>query len=196
MKNRNLLSTCLVLVTSTALLCGSSVRGATNQILGWNNLGMHCMDSDYSVFSILPPYNTIEAQLIVAGVLVTNGTGYSLTYQAVTDPNGSFNSTAMGKGNYYTYAKALYGATLAPEGGLAGWSMPGVSNIAQGMLFEKTNHPAAGVSTPVNWYRAEGIPISPYDDNGLKNPYPLMRIIARNSSSQPIATNDVVLPVS
>jgi hypothetical protein len=102
----------------------------------------------------------------------------------------------MGKGNYYSYAKALFGPTLPPEGGLAGWSMPGISNSPQTMLFEQTNHPAAGVSTPVNWFRAEGIPISPYDDNGLKNPYPLMRIIARNSSNQPIATNDIVLPVS
>jgi hypothetical protein len=23
-------------------------------VTGWNNLGMHCMDSDYSVMSILP----------------------------------------------------------------------------------------------------------------------------------------------
>ncbi len=34
---------------------------------------MHCMDSDYSVFSILPPYNTIQAHLINAsGQLVKN----------------------------------------------------------------------------------------------------------------------------
>ncbi len=157
---------------------------------------MHCMDSDYSVFSILPPYNTIEANLIVGGKLVTNGTGYSVTYHAVADPDGSFNSTAMGKGNYYTYATALYGATLAPEGGLAGWSMPGVSNRPMAMLFEPTNHPAPGAAAAVNWFRAEGIPISPYDDAGRKNPYPLMRLIARNASNQPIATNDIVLPVS
>ena len=75
------------------------LNAASNQILGWNNLGMHCMDSDYSVFSILPPYNTIEAQLIVGGKLITNGSGYTVTYQAVADPSGSFNSTAMGKGN-------------------------------------------------------------------------------------------------
>ena len=93
---------------------------AAAQVAGWNNLGMHCMDSDYSVFSILPPYNTIEAQLIVGGRLITNGSGYTLTYQAMADPDGSFNSTAMGKGNYYTYAKALYGATLTNEAGLAG----------------------------------------------------------------------------
>lgn len=169
---------------------------ANNQILGWNNLGMHCMDSDYSVFSILPPYNTIESQLIVAGKLITNGAGYTVTYQAVADPSGSINSTAMGKGNYYTYATALFGATLASEGGLAGWSMPGISNVPQSMLFEQTNQPAGGVFTKVNWFRAEGIPLSPFDDAHNKNPYPLMRVIARNAANQPIATNDIVLPVS
>ena len=72
-----------------------SLLAANNQLLSWNNLGMHCMDSDYSVFSILPPYNTIEAQLIVGGRLVTNGSGYTVTYQAVADPAGSLNSTAL-----------------------------------------------------------------------------------------------------
>ncbi len=171
------------------------LRAATTTILGWNNLGMHCMDSDYSVFSVLPPYNTIEAQLIVNGLLVTSSNGYTVTYQAIADPSGSINSTAIGKGNFYTYAKMLYGKDLAPDMGLAGWAMPGISNIKQSMVFEQTNVPAAGVATPVNWFRAEGIPISPYDDAQNKNPYPLMRLIAWNGAV-PIATNDVVLPVS
>ncbi|HSU57069.1 MAG TPA: PKD domain-containing protein [Candidatus Dormibacteraeota bacterium] len=186
----------LVLPGILILAMNNHGLAATSQLLGWNNLGMHCMDSDYSVFSVLPPYNTIECQLIVNGALVTNGAGYTVTYQAVADPSGSINSTAMGKGNYYTYAKALFGATLPPEAGLAGWSMPGVSNIPQGMLFEQTNQPAGGVFTGVNWFRAEGIPISPYDDALKKNPYPLMRMVARNPANQPIATNDIVLPVS
>lgn len=171
------------------------LNAATSTILGWNNLGMHCMDSDYSVFSVLPPYNTIEGQLIVNGSLVTNGAGYRVTYQAVADPAGSFNSTSEGKGNFYTYAASLYGAALAPNQGLVGWSMPGLNNTPQEMLFETTNVPAAGVATKVNWFRAEGIPITPYDDAGHKNPYPMMRMIAW-SGTQPIATNDVVLPVS
>ena len=104
------------LVCLAAFASAFTVGAARSQLLGWNNLGMHCMDSDYSVFSVLPPYNTMEAQLIVAGRLVTNGAGYTLTYQAVADPDGSFNSTAMGKGNYYQYATALYGAALAPGG--------------------------------------------------------------------------------
>src|SRR3974377_2236773 len=107
------------LILGVTLALPVSMPAATSTILGWNNLGMHCMDSDYSVFSVLPPYNTIESQLIVGGLLVTNGSGYTVTYQAMADPSGSFNSTAMGKGNYYAFAKALYGATLAPEGGLA-----------------------------------------------------------------------------
>ena len=32
-------------------------------VVAWNNLGMHCMDADFDVFSILPPYNTIQAQV-------------------------------------------------------------------------------------------------------------------------------------
>src|SRR5215467_13100579 len=113
----------LAAVVSTAL----AASAGTTTVLGWNNLGMHCMDSDYSVFSVLPPYNTIECQLIIGGKLVTNGAGYSVTYQAVADPDGSFNSTAMGKGNYYDFATAIYGATLGPEMGLAGWNMPGLN---------------------------------------------------------------------
>ena len=74
--------------------------------------------------------------------------------------------------------------------------MPGPNNAPQSMLFEAANHPAAGVATKANWFRAEGIPISPYDDAGRKNAYPLMRLIARNGGGTLIATNDIVLPVS
>jgi hypothetical protein len=180
---------------AVTLVVPLELTAATSTILGWNNLGMHCMDSDYSVFTVLPPYNTIEAQVIVGGKLVTNGAGYTVTYQAVADPSGSINSTAIGKGNFYTYTPFLYGA-FAPDQGLAGWSMPGLANIPQTNVFETLNEPVHGVFTPVNWWRAEGIPLSPYDDALRKNPYPLMRMIAWNSANQPIATNDVVLPVS
>lgn len=173
---------------------------ASSQILGWNNLGMHCMDSDYSVFSILPPYNTIDAQLIVAGKLVTNGSGYTVTYQAIADTDGSINKSSVGKGNWQQYAALIYGG-VAPDQGLpfpgpASFWMPGSNNVPQPMLFEATNQPAPGAYTPVNWFYAYGIPITPYDDSGKKNPYPMMRLIAKNSSNQAIATNDIVLPVS
>lgn len=192
---RSLLLLCIL--TGVSLVTSpSSASAASAAVLGWNNLGMHCMDSDYSVFSILPPYNTIQAQLIVNGKLVTNGTGYTVTYQALTDPAGSINRTSEGKGNFSQFDLALYGADLPPDTGLLGWKMPGGNNVPQAMLFETTNLPAPGAAIRVNWFRAEGIPITPWDDSGAKNPYPMMRLVARNSALQPIATNDIVLPVS
>ena len=174
------------------------VQAASSAILGWNNLGMHCMDSDYSVFSILPPYNTIEAQLIVGGKLIKSGSGYTLTYEATADPNGSINSTSVGKGNWNLFESIIYGVpgSFTADNGLAGWNMPGLANTPQLMKFEPFNAPAPGVSTAANWFRAEGIPLTPYDDKGIKNPYPLMRIVARNSANTIIATSDIVLPVS
>ena len=47
------------------IFVGRSIMAAPHwTLIGWNNLGMHCMDDDYAIFSILPPYNTVDAQLI------------------------------------------------------------------------------------------------------------------------------------
>lgn len=182
----------LVVGVTCGLLCLSAfpLLAANYQLLGWNNLGMHCMDSDYSVFSILPPYNTIQAQLIVGGKLVTNGTGSWVSYQAVADPDGSINRSSVGKGNWLEFAPLLYGNVAADQGlpfpGPDSFWMPGSSNLPQSMLFD------AGL----DWFYAYGVPITPYDDAGQKNPYPMMRLIARLGNGTPIATNDIVLPVS
>ena len=45
-------------LVSLAVLPGDKVRvnsAPGYRLIGWNDLGMHCMDSDYSVLSILPP---------------------------------------------------------------------------------------------------------------------------------------------
>ncbi len=45
-------------------------------VVSWNNLGMHCYDPDYSNLAILPPYNTLVAQVIKVGdppQIVTSG---------------------------------------------------------------------------------------------------------------------------
>lgn len=53
-------------VTVTIVVTGS-VGGTTGRytLVAWNDLGMHCVDgSDYSIFSILPPFNNLHAQLV------------------------------------------------------------------------------------------------------------------------------------
>jgi len=176
-----------ILLLALALVPAATAEGGWT-LIGWNDLGMHCMDADFSVLAILPPYNTIHAQLIDPnGRLVADPAGITVTYQAVADLDGSYNSTSGGgKTNFWDYVMPLFNAALAPDQGLAAFDMPGVSNTPQAMHFD------AGL----RWFTAEGIPLTPYDDSGRKNPYPLMRLVARDASGNVLATTDIVLPVS
>jgi hypothetical protein len=157
------------------------------RVVAWNDLGMHCMDADFSVFSILPPFNNLHAQVIdSAGHLVTNPAGVSVTYEAIADPDGSFNSTSAGKTNFWDHVLALFGVSLPVDLGLAGNSMPGASNAPQAMAYDASLMAFVGA----------GVPITPYDDAGAKNAYPMMRVVVRSSGGSVLATTDVVLPVS
>lgn len=168
-----------------ALLAALLPAQGPPRLLGWNDLGMHCMDGDTSVFSILPPFNTLRAQLVVGGHLVTTGS-YSVTYEAIADPTGSINRSSIGKTDFWQHAQALFGANLAPDEGLAGFRMPGAANVPQSMAY----------LTGDQIFRAEGIPMTPYDDAGAMKPYPLLHLVARNAQGQVVASSDVVVPVS
>lgn len=178
-----------VIASLTLLLAFAAPRsyGATSVLVAWSDVGLHEFDgTDVSVYSLMPPYSTIHAQFISSGLLVTNPAGITVTYQAVADASGSINSTSVGKGNFYQYAQALYGKALNPDQGLAGFSMPGTANQPQAMTFDPGQ----------NLFTAQGVPITPYDDQGKKNYLPLMRLTARNSSGTVLATTDVAIPVS
>lgn len=159
--------------------------GGSYTLLAWNDLGMHCVDGkDYSVFSILPPYNNLHAQLInkSQGGVVSNGV--TLTYEAMADANGSINTFSVGKTNFWTWVQALFGAQPADNTGLAGNAT--TSTIPRPMKFNSTN----------NWFEAEGIPITPYDDGGSKNFYPMVKVVAKDASGNVLASARTVLPVS
>ena len=179
-----------VLCVCGAVLASSAPAGAAGYtVVGWNNLGMHCMDADFSVLSLLPPYSTIHAQVIdPTGVRVQDpvAAGIIVSYEAIADSTGSINTTSQGKTNFWQYALALFGGAPPVDVGLTGLSMPGVGNTAHPMTWD----PAAG------WFIAEGIPITPYDDAHQKNPYPMMRLVARTTGGAMLATTDIVLPVS
>ncbi len=158
-------------------------------LVGWNDLGMHCMDSNYELFSILPPYNVIHAHLLRpdgSPVVDPAGEGISVTYEGVADPDGSINRTSVGKTTFWSHVQAFFGVTLAPDQGLAGFDMPGAANAPKAMRWD---------ATP-GWFSAEGIPITPRDDEGRKNAYPLMKLVARGPGGALLATTSIVLPVS
>ena len=159
-------------------------------LLAWNDLGMHCMDSDYSVFSILPPFNNLHAQLVdnVTGRLIKDATGISMTYEAVADPAGSVNSYSINgpvkKTNFWDYVAAFFGGNPGGDIGLTGNSAP--SYTPQSLTFNASK----------SQFEASGIPITPYDDAGRKNTYPMVKVVAKDVSGNQLAVARVVLPVS
>lgn len=59
------------------------------------------------------------------------------------------------------------------------------------------NFPFGYVANNVKWFSAEGIPMSPFDDFGRENAFPLLRFAAKlNGSGATVASLDAVVPVS
>lgn len=174
----------LAMLATMAALLPSAAPADTYRVLGWNDLGMHCMDADYSVFSVLPPYNNLHVQVVNAttGRLVTGGV--TVAFEATADADGSINSFSAGKTNFWDWVQPLYGAAVPPDMGLAGFAT--ASALPQAMSF------AAGAGQ----WEAAGIPITPVDDAGASNTYPMVRVTARDAGGTLLAEGHVVLPVS
>lgn len=172
-----------------ASMSGAHAANGSSTVVGWNNLGVQSVDSDYSVMALRPPYNTLEAQVMDAsGHMMTPASGVTVTFEAVADPAGSINSTSIGKTDFWNYAQSLFGLVqpLPPDMGLTGVSMPGAANAPQQLTFDATTSAWTG----------EGIPLTPQDDAGHKNPYPLFHVAAHAANGSLLAATNVVLPVS
>jgi hypothetical protein len=157
-----------------------------------NDLGMHCVDSSFAVFSILPPYNVVDAQVVAlqssGKPVVLDPSRVDVRYSAIADATGSINSTSIGKSNFWEYALPLYGAALAPGQGLQGMWMPKDAPTQAGTTLEW--------DLAMGLFKAPGVPIFPVDDAGQLNRYPLMRFSAYDKTGKALASTDVVLPVS
>jgi hypothetical protein len=144
-------------------------------VLGFNDLGMHCMNQDCSELLILPPFNNLHAQVIDrthgSPEIVTNG----ITVQYVMPSN----TRSADKTNFWTYANALLGVNLPPNIGLTGNGLSGPMTRVAG----RTD------------FAATGIPVTPIDDNGRENPYPLATVTVRQNGVI-MGTTQAVVPVS
>ena len=178
---------------------GTNPPPATNAestVLAFNDLGMHCMDREFSVFSILPPFNVLHSQVVLRDA---NGKPYlaedidvNVSYDAVTDPSGSRNSYSAGvaKTDFWQYANSLFGVNLTAGKGLTGLYMPGDDPLNRGAQ-------PMDYSASTGWFSAEGIPITPVDDNLDTNTYSLLQIAAYDKTSgSKIGSLDVVVPVA
>jgi hypothetical protein len=159
------------------------------RIIGWNDLGMQSVNgTDFSVASLQPLRNVIHAQVVdTSGPhLMAQPGAVTVTYQAVADASGSINTMSQGKTNFWQYVQAMFGSSLPFDSGLKGFSMPGPTNTPQPMTFDPAH----------KWFTADAVPITPFDDAGRTNYYPMMRLVAKDTTGAVVATTDIVLPVS
>jgi hypothetical protein len=165
---------------------GPDIASGPYTLVAWSELGMHCMDGkDYSIFSVLPPYNVIHAQLFQKGeppVPVTSGV--TITYVATPDTKKSINTISSSKTNFWIYVQTLFHANPKPDVGLAGYKVQ--SKTPTQMSYNNS----------AGYWEGVGIPTIGYDDAGKFNPYPMAKVVAKNSAGTIIATAKIVLSVS
>lgn len=143
-------------------------------VFAYNELGMHCMQQDFSQMMILPPYNNLRAQVIRRGESpdIMSPSDVAVTYELAS------NTHSADKCNFWTYSKGLLGNAVPPDVGLAGQGLAGTMTSAVNRQFIAT-----------------GIPLTPIEDSGRENPYQLATVTASMGNTV-VARTQTVVPVS
>ncbi len=170
----------ILIIGASSLLAANGVAGKGQAfhegdyvVIGWNDLGMHCINPSYKELALLPPYNNLWVQVIKRGdppMIVTSG--ITLEYSIVN------NSKVAGKTDFWQYAPQLFGVNLPLGIGLTGNGLSGKMTLV-GDHFEAT-----------------GIPVLPYDDDMNWNPYQTAIVKLRTEAGGTPKKTPVVLPVS
>ncbi len=149
------------------------------KIIGWNDLGMHCMNQNYANLVVLPPYNTMYAEVIKQGTnpqLVTSG--------IVVEYYIEGNTSSANKVNFWQYAQQAFhlAKPLPPNVGLAGAGLSGKMTPQPGGFF-----------------KVEGIPLTPYLDSNPTQlyPYQIAHLTVKDAATgQVLAETRPVAPTS
>ncbi|MBP2681850.1 MAG: hypothetical protein H6Q78_1713 [Candidatus Krumholzibacteriota bacterium] len=160
---------------------GGGDVGGDYVVFAWNNLGMHCLNDTYDQAVILPPYNTLWAQVVLKGnppEIVTSG----VTVDYAIDVN-TYSYGKRSYGQFWDNAVALFGPLLGIT------SLPhdiGLTGIGlSGKMTAAADH-----------FIAEGIPVTPVNDAGQWNPYQAALITVRSSGGTVLAQTRATVPVS
>ena len=155
-------------------------------VLAWNDLGMHCYNPDFQEIGVLPPWNTLWAQVVRVGdppQIVTEGIRVTFVF---TD-----NTYSVGKSDFWD-TSPYQGVQNAqwlfnldePLPANVGLNQVGLS----GDMHREGDH-----------FIAEGIPLTEYRDSAPTTPYPyqLATVIAYDAGTgQELARTITVAPVS
>jgi hypothetical protein len=160
-------------------------------VLSWNDLGMHCYNPSFQDIGVLPPWNTVWAQVVRVGdppEIVTAGVKVTFAFPDNTYSTG-VKSDFWDKSPYSGIQNAqwLFGdlfkltGPLPPSVGLTGTGL-------SGEMEQRGDH-----------FVAEGIPLTEYQDSApaARYPYQLATVIAYDANTnQELARTRTVAPVS
>ncbi len=151
-------------------------------VLAWNDLGMHCANSRFDKDVILPPYNTMHAQVVKRGnppEIVTQGV--TVEYRIVGNTT-SYDKGAFG--GFWDNMQALFGVSLPHDQGL-NLVDPNVHNSLAGTMVQLGNG-----------YEVDGIPLTPIDDQLVWSPYQVAEVTVRDVAHQVVARTTAMAPTS
>jgi hypothetical protein len=175
----------LVLVTiSFSFIKASAQSSETNTsnradqyvILAWNDLGMHCYNRSFADLAVLPPFNTLWAQVIKVG-----DTPQVITTGITVEYFFADNTYSVGKTNFWDYDQQLFGVNLPANVGLAGFGLSGQMAVLK------------------DHFQATGIPLTEFRDSSptISYPYQVATVVAKQTGTGiELARAQVVAPVS
>ena len=166
------------------------------RVFAANDLGMHCMDREFSMFSILPPFNVLRRAGASSAArrarrACSTRANVDVTYERVADAT-RLDQLAQHRQDRLLGARAGAVRRDAAAGqGLTGLYMPRrrAPPGPQALTWTPT---ASRSSAPF------GIPITPIDDAGTHEPVPAAprRAPANAATGAELATLDIVVPVA
>ncbi|MCP4352469.1 MAG: hypothetical protein GY795_43975 [Desulfobacterales bacterium] len=165
---------------NSCLNCHGSIHGYV--VFAWNDLGMHCLNSTYDKAVILPPYNTIQGQVIKKArypKIITNGITVEYAIQ-----NNTYSYGKQDYGQFWDNAKQLFGIDLEQDKGM-NLEDPDIHNGLSGFMTAKNGR-----------FEAQGIPVTPVNDDLTWDPYQIGEITVRDSSGSVLAQTKATVPVS
>jgi hypothetical protein len=165
------------------------VAGASSNyiVVAWNDLGMHCLNPTYDTAVILPPYNTVWAQVLKRGnppQVVTSG--LTVSYRIINNTTSQKSVTGLFDfKQFWTNALKLFNVAPALDKGL-NLDTPSISNGLSGAMVAKGDH-----------FQVNGIPVVPYEDGStVRNPYQVAEITVKDASGNVVAQTRATVPTS
>ncbi len=197
LKNKMLLAIALTVIVTITMGAGLVMGATSYKVIANNDLGMHCACPTFAGFLLLPPWNTVRAQVIQYGgdkpIMVTSG--ITVNYSLAEETDATLQADPY-FASWIAYSPKLFpGFQPVVNGkvqGLAGYGISGTMN------YDSTSKSwnAVGIPAyPVTTGTSKDIMTDPLGGPN-RDPYLTANITVKNTSGQTLATTSTVVPVA